>query len=76
LSSLGASTNSSLGNLSSSSGGGYGHGAQHVNLNAANAASSSSTNSSGSLPASSAESFEWMKPVKSQPNGNFVVILF
>lgn len=66
---------SSLGNLSSSSNStGYnGNSNQHgqqLNPIAVNTAPSS-TNSSASLPASSAESFEWMKPVKSQPNGNF-----
>lgn len=66
---------SSLGNLSSSSNStGYnGNNNQHgQQLNPiAVSTAPSSTNSSASLPASSAESFEWMKPVKSQPNGNF-----
>lgn len=65
---------SSLGNLSSSSNStGYNGNNQHgqqLNPIAVNTAPSS-TNSSTSLPASSAESFEWMKPVKSQPNGNY-----
>ena len=70
LSSPHSSIGTSIANLSSSSG--AFSNANQIVVNTVSSASSSSVSSSSSsgLPANSTESFDWMKPVKSQPNGN------
>ena len=69
------SIGTSIANLSSSSG--AFSNANQIVVNTVSSASSSSvsSSSSSSLPANSTESFDWMKPVKTQPNGNLKLLL-
>ena len=61
--------NASMANLSSNS-----FGLKPINgLSSSSTPSSSSSSSSSSSMPNSTDSFEWLKPVKSQPNGNYII---